>query len=324
MIDEIVYSVHNLLVSNLPIKTNKTPSGWITMDCPMCSDTRKRGGVITNGTKISYHCFNCNYTTGWSPSPHMGKKYKDLCEKLGATSTDIHAVQLDLLKNSEVLSTETETDYVYSMNKFNIMALPDDAVSVSDLPDNHALKQYAKERGILGLYPLYHFTDTINKKRLIVPFFYNNELIGWTGRHINPPDKETPKYLHNMQSGYVFNIDKFVESPRDVVVVTEGVFDAILIDGVSVLGNSVTAEQAYLIEKLGKRVILCPDRDSAGKELIDQALELGWEVSFPPWHHDCKDAADAVNKYTRLGTLQSILSYATANKIKAQVKSKLL
>ena len=115
-----------------------------------------------------------------------------------------------------------------------------------------------------------------------------------------------------------------MESPRDVVVVTEGVFDAILIDGVSVLGNSVTAEQAYLIEKLGKRVVLCPDRDSAGKELIDQALELGWEVSFPPWHHDCKDAADAVNKYTRLGTLQSILSYATANKIKAQVKSKLL
>ena len=47
------------------------------------------------------------------------------------------------------------------------------------------------------------------------------------------------------------------------------------------MGNSVTAEQAHLIDRLGKRVILCPDRDTAGKELIEQALELGWEVSFP-------------------------------------------
>jgi len=324
MIDEIVYSVHNLVVSNLPIKTNKTPSGWITMDCPMCSDTRKRGGIITNGTKISYHCFNCNYTTGWTPSPHMGKRYKDLCEKLGASSADVHAVQLELLKHSEELSATTETDYVYSMAKFDAVQLPKTVESVSHLPENHPVKQYAKQRGLLGIYPLLHINESLYKQRLVVPFTYNNELVGWTARHINPPDKETPKYLHNMQKGYVFNIDKFADTDRDVVIVTEGVFDAILIDGVSVLGNSVTPEQAHLIEKLGKRVILCPDRDSAGKELIDQAIALGWEVSFPPWHHDCKDAADAVNKYTRLGTLQSILSYATANKIKAQVKSKLL
>lgn len=324
MIDEIVYSVHNLLVSNLPIKTNKTPSGWITMDCPMCSDTRKRGGVITNGTKISYHCFNCNYTTGWTPSPHMGKRYKDLCEKLGASPSDVHAVQLELLKHSEELSATTETDYVYSMAKFDPIELPEETTLLEHLPDGHEVKEYARQRGILGLYPLLHFDVFPHKKRVIVPFMFNNEVVGFTGRHIAPPDKETPKYFHSLPSGYVFNIDKFADTDRDVVIVTEGVFDAILIDGISVMGNSVTPEQAHLIEKLGKRVILCPDRDSAGKELIDQAIALGWEVSFPPWHHDCKDAADAVNKYTRLGTLQSILSYATANKIKAQVKSKLL
>lgn len=324
MIDEIVYSVHNLVMGNMPIKTNKTPSGWITMDCPMCSDTRKRGGVITNGTKISYHCFNCNYTTGWSPSPHMGKKYKDLCEKLGATTADIHAVQLDLLKHSEILSDETETEYIYASNTFPTLSLPEDASSIDDLPENHEVKQYAKQRGLLGLYPFYHFNDVLNRRRLIVPFFYNNELVGWSGRHVNPPDKEVPKYLHHIRPGYVFNIDKFVDTPREVIIVTEGIFDAILVDGVSVLGNKVTPEQANLIEKLGKRVILCPDRDEPGKELIDKALALGWEISFPPWHQDIKDAADAANKYSRLATVQSIINYATSNKIKAQVKSKLL
>ena len=75
------------------------------------------------------------------------------------------------------------------------------------------------------------------------------------------------------------------------MVVTEGVFDAILIDGISVMGNSVTAEQAHLIDKLDLRVIVCvSDRDKAGIELIDSALELGWEVSFPIGLIDIKDA----------------------------------
>ena len=97
-IDFLVEKVHRLLLDNLPIKTNKTPSGWNTMDCPMCSDKRKRGGLITTGAKISYNCFNCGYTTGWEPNPTLGKKYKDLATILGADQQDIHKVTIELLK----------------------------------------------------------------------------------------------------------------------------------------------------------------------------------------------------------------------------------
>ena len=128
----------------------------------------------------------------------------------------------------------------------------------------------------------------------------------------------------NTQPGYVFNIDRFVDSDRDFVIVVEGVFDAVFVDGISVLGNVVTPEQAHLIDKLNKRVILCPDRDEPGKELIDQAVDLGWEVSFPPWHPDVKDAADAVERYGRLLTVKSIVDFATNNKVKIRVQSKML
>lgn len=324
-IDKLVESVHHLLLGNLPVRTSKTPSGWLTMDCPMCSDKRKRGGVITDGAKISFHCFNCSYTTGWSLNPSLGKKFKDLVERLGASNTDIHGVQMDLLKHAELLEeNNTGIDYVYSLAKFKTVDLPKTVESVSHLPENHPVKQYAKQRGLLGLYPLLYINESLYKQRLVVPFTYNNELVGWTGRHISPPDKTTPKYLHNMQPGYVFNIDKFADSERDVIIVTEGVFDAILVDGVSIQGNSVGAEQAHLIEKLNKRVVLCPDRDEAGKELIQQALELGWEVAFPNWAPDIKDAADAVDRYGRLSTIYSILTSATSNKIKATVKAKML
>jgi len=324
MIDKVVESVHNLLMHNLPVRTTRTPSGWITLDCPMCSDKRKRGGIIESGAKISYHCFNCNYTTGWSMNSHLGKKFKNLAEKLGASKQDIHQAQIELLKHSDDLEVAAPTDYVYSSNKFKTEDLPDTAQYVEDLPEDNPVRMYAEQRGILGIYPLLYFDDMANRKRVIVPFTYNGELVGWTGRHIAPPDKVTPKYLHKVQPGYVFNVDRFADSDREIIIVTEGVFDAILIDGVSILGNTVTAEQAHLIEKLGKRIILCPDRDEAGKELIEQATSLGWEVSFPGWAPDVKDAADAVQRYGRLATVSSIIQNATSNKIKIEVKSKML
>ncbi len=323
-IDFLVEKVHRLLLDNLPIRTSKTPSGWNTMDCPMCSDKRKRGGLITTGAKISYNCFNCGYTTGWEPNPTLGKKYKDLATILGADQQEIHKVTIDLLKYAEDLETESATDYVYNLQKFKTETMPDTATIVDDLPDEHAVKQYAIKRGLLGLYPLLYFEDKLYKQRLVVPFTYNNELVGWTGRHISPPDKQTPKYLHKMQPGYVFNIDRFADSKREIVIVTEGVFDAILVDGIAIQGNSVGPEQAHLIEKLGKRIIVCPDRDKAGIELMLQAAELGWEVSFPPWHVDVKDAADAVQHYGRLATVSSIIKHATDNKLKIEVKAKMI
>lgn len=324
-LDSVVERVHRLLLDNLPIRTTKTPSGWRTFNCPMCNDKRKRAGIITSGAKISYNCFNCNYTTGWSPSPHLGQKYKDLASRLGCNDDDIHSVQIELLRHKEELETSETTSYVYNLAKFETVELPANVMLVEDLSEDHEVRQYAKARGLEGLFTLLYFPDDpLYAKRLVVPFTFDGEIVGWTARHIDPPDKQTPKYLHKMSSGYVFNIDKFADSEREIVIVVEGVFDAIAIDGIAVLGNHVTAEQAHLIERLGKRVILCPDRDKAGKELIEEALALGWEVSFPPWHKDIKDAADAVGKYGRLLTVASIIKHATDNKIKAQVKAKML
>jgi hypothetical protein len=324
-IDTVVEQVHRLLLDNLPVRASRTPSGWVTFNCPMCNDTRKRAGIIVSGPKISYHCFNCRYVTGWSPHPYLSQRFKDLAVRLGVEDTQIHAVQLELLKHSDELETQETEGYVYTLSKFPLMELPESVVMVEDLPDEHEVKQYAKDRGIYGLYPLLWFDDDpLYAKRLVIPFTYNGDLIGWTGRHVAPPDKSTPKYLHKLPPGYVFNVDRFADSKRDIVIVVEGCMDAIHIDGVAIMGNHVTAEQAHLITRLGKRIILCPDRDKAGQELIEQALALDWEVSFPPWANDVKDAADAANKYGRLLTVASIIKHATANKVKSRVKAKML
>jgi hypothetical protein len=324
-IDSIVERVHRLVLDNLPARHSKTPSGWVTFNCPVCNEKRKRGGVIVTGAKIAFHCFNCGAKAAWTPYPGISKRYKELAEKLGCSLSELNKVQLDLLRYSEELDqADLHTEYNINFHKFKTVDLPGEATNIEDLPDGHDIKEYARNRGILGLYPLFHIDSTLYRKRVTMPFLFDNDIVGWSGRHINPPNSITPKYLQSIQPGYVFNIDRFTGGDRKIVVVCEGLIDAILLDGVSVMGNSVTPEQAHLIDKLGIRVVLCPDRDRPGKQLIEQAVELGWDVSFPPWSHDCKDASDAVSKYGRLLTLSSIMEHATNNKIKIQVKTKML
>ena len=159
---------------------------------------------------------------------------------------------MDLLKYSEELDeADLHTEYNINFHKFKTVDLPGDATNVEELPDGHEIKEYARERGMLGLYPLLHVDTTLYRKRVIIPFLFNNEVVGWSGRHISPPNKSTPKYLQQIQPGYVFNIDRFTGGDRQIVVVCEGLIDAILLDGISVMGNSVTPEQAHLIDKLG-------------------------------------------------------------------------
>jgi hypothetical protein len=67
-----------------------------------------------------------------------------------------------------------------------------------------------------------------------------------------------------------------------------------------------------------------PDQDTAGVELIDRAVELGWAVSIPEWPEGCKDVNDAVIKLGRLGALLTIMTSRETSKIKIEIRKKQL
>lgn len=326
-LDSVIEKVHSLVLNNLPIKTSTSRKGWRTFNCAMCSDTRGRAGVKQSGARISYHCFNCHFTTGWSPGYHLSSKYRDLLNNLHCNIEDVQEAQLLLLKYAEELDEIGDANTIYSPSATNFkpVDLPKYSIPLEMLPETHPVRVYATERGIYGLHPLFAVKKTLKyKDRLLIPYLFNNEVIGWTSRLIyEPPNKSFLKYLNESPSDVVFNIDQFAGNERECVIVTEGIIDAIAIDGISILSNEISPEQAHMIGRLNKRVILCPDQDEAGKYLTEQAIELGWEVSIPPWEN-CKDAAKACEKYGRLLTVASIMQYATDNPVKAQVQSTLL
>lgn len=320
-IEELVEQTHRLLLDHVP-PGSKTPSGWYTFNCVMCTDRRKRAGIKLDNAKIRYNCFNCGFTAGWRPGNNLDQRYKALAETLGCDRKLIQKTVFDLMRNHDQMINSHDVDITVSVGaNFKQKHLPDDAVLVSNLPADHAVRQYAEQRNLMGVYPF--IASESMPQRLIVPFTFNGRIVGWTARHVNPSATKSAKYLSESPKGYVFNIDSYLDTSRQTVIVTEGVLDAALVSGISVLGNTVNAEQAHLIERLNMKVVLCPDRDEAGRALIKKAAALGWSVSFPPWDRDCKDAADAVKRYGRVLTVQSILDYATDSTVKIQVQSKL-
>ena len=157
-------------------------------------------------------------------------------------------------------------------------------------------------------------------KRLLIPFYWRGDVVGFTGRIFDESGKV--KYYTDVQPGYVFNMDA-QDWTRKFVIVTEGPFDAITVSGVSILGSEINGIQKELIDNLNMQVIVVPDRDAPGQKLIDQATEFGWSVAFPEWAEGVDDVADAVLKYGRLFTIQSILKSTESSNLKIDLKRKM-
>ena len=95
--------------------------------------------------------------------------------------------------------------------------------------------------------------------------------------------------------------------------------DAWVVDGISILGE-IGQSKVDIVNRLQKEVIVCPDRDKKGHDLVNVAIENEWSVAFPKWDKDIKDAAAAAEKYGRLLTTHSIISSAVAGREKIQLK----
>jgi DNA primase len=136
-------------------------------------------------------------------------------------------------------------------------------------------------------------------------------------------DTRIPKYIQDIQPGYVFGTD-LQKANWQTAIVVEGVFDALSINGLAVLHAEINDAQVRLIRSLGKEVVVVPDQDEAGMKLVDRAVELGWAVSMPEWPEGVKDVNDAVIRLGRLAALITIMQAKETSKIKIQLRKKQL
>jgi len=324
--------VSDFIKSILPAKKKTTPSGWTSFNAPCCphngesADTRGRGGLTANlDGSVSFHCFNCNFKASYQPGRHLTFKFRKLLKWLGADDTDIKRLVIEAIRVRELVAPElVKQEAEEEKIEFKARDLPEDAVNLVALDFVHPALEYCVSRKIdITKYQFYATRQEQYNlhKRIIIPFVWQGRTIGYTARAIEENVK--PKYHSSYEPNFVFNINN-QQADSKFVIVCEGPFDAMSIDGVAVLNNECNETQADIIESLGREVIVVADRDRAGAKMINNALEYGWSVSYPVWLETSKDVNEAVVKYGRLFVLKTILDSKQSSKLKIELMKKRL
>ena len=315
------------VVSFLPVKKKSTSSGWISFNAPCCvhqgenTDKRQRGGLKpTPDGSWSYHCFNCGYTCSFVLGRTLTFKARKFLQWLNVPGEEIERINLESLKHKSIaglLSERQEVSNKLQGIDFETRELPAYAELIT--AEHPEYISYLRGRCAPDDYP-FMMSQFGPRKGIIVPFTYNHEIVGSSIRFL---DDRNPRYLNDIQPGYVFGTDLQRDSWQYVIVV-EGVFDALAVNGLAVLHAEINDAQVRLIQSLGREVVVVPDQDEAGIKLIDRAIELGWAVSIPEWPKDCKDVNDAVIRLGQLGCLLTILESRETSKIKIEMRKKQL
>lgn len=320
------------VVSFLPVKRKSTSSGWISFNAPCCphngnsQDKRQRGGLKPSPDgSWSYHCFNCGYTASFIIGRNLTFKARKLLQWLNVPQEEIERISLESLKQRSIVGLLDERQAITNQLmgiEFEERDLPPCAELITREHTRHW--DYVRSRHVPEDFPIMvqiendgvHWT----RDHVVVPFTHDNKIVGYTCRFL---DDRQPKWINDMQAGYVFGTD-LQQANWQLAIVVEGVFDALCIDGLAVLHAEINDAQVRLIRSLGKEVIVVPDQDEAGMKLVDRAIELGWSVSMPNWPKDIKDVNDAVRKFGKLGALLTILAARETSKIKIELRKKQL
>ena len=311
------------VTSFLPSKRKQTASGWISFNAPCCihrgdtQDRRQRGGIKPGPDgSWSYHCFNCGYTASFVLGRNLTFKARKLLEWMTVPQEEIERINLESLKHKSIEGLVSERQEI--VTRLQNIEFEDKDLPANTQPLNEASEEYLHNRRILLDYPFMY--KTMPRPGIVIPFTHNNQVVGHTTRFM---DDRTPKYIQDIQPGYVFGTDLQKEDWQYVIVV-EGVFDALSINGLAVLHAEINDAQARLIRSLGRQVVVVPDQDEAGMRLVDRAVELGWAVSMPVWPAGIKDVNDAVIRLGRLGCLLTIMQARETSRIKIELRKKQL
>lgn len=320
------------ICSYLPAKRKQTASGWISVNAPCCvhngesADRRQRGGIKITDQGWSWHCFNCGFTASFILGRNLSFKARRLLTWLNVPQEEIERINLESLRHRSVqgiLDDRQRTANVVQGIEFEDRELPEEfALIDNNMPVHY---QYLRDRCVPEDYPIGMIhggpDDKFSRRQgVIIPFTYDGRIVGHTRRFF---DDHNPRYVHDMQPGYVFGTD-LQRSDWQHVIVVEGVFDALSIGGLAVLHADISDAQARLIRSLAREITVVPDQDIAGMKLVDRAVELGWAVSMPEWPAGIKDVNDAVIHLGRVVTVITIMQARETSPIKIELKKRQL
>ena len=171
-----------------------------------------------------------------------------------------------------------------TMNNFGLGYAPD---SFHALLDAMTAKGYTKEElfaaGLIVRSPKGTYYDKFRNRVMFPIIDIRGDVIAFGGRVM---DDSKPKYLNSPETMifnksrnlFAMNIAKKTKS--DYFLLAEGYMDVIALhqagfdSAVASLGTSLTEEQARLLSRYTKNVIICYDADNAGQNAAQRAIDI--------------------------------------------------
>ena len=299
-----------------------TSKGWHPVLCRVCKDhgkKGKRGAFIFDGDVVAYHCFNCGPegNTTYDPNKHakMPFKMRQVLEAWHIPQVDWEPVLLSGLHLRRSGSTATEFKPIKQIEPEEI-TLPEYFYPLTEAgpKDTWAIvaREYLEyERGLdPDIHPFMLSRQTEHpdsrrwKGRLIIPVYKEERVIFFQGRAFGDAQR---KYMSAEveKSKVLFGFDQLFNGSELPLFIVEGIFDALSINGVAPIGNTLSDEQIQWLTRSPRDKVLIPDQRGDGHIMAHQALDQGWSVSIPDIGN-CKDVNEAVCKYGLLYTMRTI------------------
>ncbi len=314
-------------------------SGFYNINCPACvlrgekrPDRRKRCGIKISTDSVGINCFNCRLKARYRLGDRINSNMKQFISALGVSERQIQVLSYtaDIIRKNIAESPEIQSKLNISISPdhptirlpISMKSLQEWAELGCDDPNFLNVVEYFFSRGdiVSNATTFYWSSDSAFNRRLIIPCYQGNRLVGWIGRAIY--DDIKPKYYKELPNNFIFNSHVMYIPHRKYILVVEGVFDALSIDGIAILGATIGDGQISQIVQSGKQPVIVADRDKAGDHLINVALKYKWPVSIMNyghnqwWDSDIKDVDEAARRYGKLYTIQSIFASMTRNETK--------
>lgn len=312
----------------------------VNIDCPMCLargektiDRRGRCGIKREASYILVNCFNCRFKSRFEQYREMSRSFQALLLNLGMPDNEVKKLRMWSIRVRDLQRIGNEEPVYHGPPQFTDAALPEGSQSLQQWDAEGCTEQdyldvvsYLLARGeVATLATTYYWSPAAKeRRRLIIPCIHHGRTVGWIGRAVDADNKR--KYYNQTPGNFLFNADVLTHRERKYAFVVEGIFDALAIDGVAVMGAGLSEVQARWIKQSGKQPVVVPDLDEAGKKLVRHAIKHGWHVALPHlrfagrkwWGDKIKDVDEAAKKCGKLFVLQSIVSTMTNDRVKLE------
>lgn len=315
MIDQLRLS--DLIHDRIPLKPIST--GWEVCRCPLCNDYKDRGGFKFEDNNIVYSCFNCSKKTVYEEfGGKISRNFRQVLNAFGIEDEDINRVV------NSVMFSKKEENKTITLEKLTKVStatptiqLPSKTFQLGHHPEfldyQEKLVKYLDDRKVdLNKYDFFFSLEPKLVNRVIIPYYRNGHLIYWQARSIDDTEKKRYDNASAPRTTIMFNIDQLMSYSNLPLFVCEGVFDAMMVDGVALLGSTINASKAELLSKSKRRLVFVIDKDNNGKVLAEDVLERGWEITFSP--EGSADLNESVRRFGNSWTNYELVKGIPPNK----------